>query len=221
MITPNAWWQNLQNYNQAVFPVQIILYLLTVITTGMFITRPGKTASKVIKTCFILAFAWIGIVFFAIKGQSLPAHQAQTFLFITLAVLFAIDLFTDTTPFTLQASGWRRTATLAGFGLVLLGYPILTILLGRPFPRWIVPGSFPCPTAALALVFMATAMPQKRRWLYLLTMFFLLLWALPFPIMIQIPQFGVYEDGIMLTSGVYALVMLVIHWKNTKPIPEQ
>jgi len=53
---------------------------------------------------------------------------------------------------------------------------------------------------------MTTATLQKRRWLYLVTLGLLLLWAIPFPILIQIPQFGAYEDGIMVVLGVYALV---------------
>lgn len=78
--------------------------------------------------------------------------------------------------------------------------------MGRPSSGWIILGAFPCPTTALALVFMATSIPLKRRWLYLVTMGLLLLWAIPFPILIQIPQFGAYEDGIMVVLGVYALV---------------
>jgi hypothetical protein len=34
--------------------------------------------------------------------------------------------------------------------------------------------------------------------------------------MIQIPQFGVYEDGIMLAMGLYALVMLIINWGRSR-----
>jgi hypothetical protein len=32
--------------------------------------------------------------------------------------------------------------------------------------------------------------------------------------MIQLPQFGVYEDGIMLAMGFYALGMLVVNWQT-------
>jgi len=216
MIAPNLWWQNLQNYNEAIFPAQIIFYVLALAVVVIFFTQPEKTANRIIKTFFVFTFGWIGIVFFALKGQALPAFQSQTFLFITLAVLFAIDLFTDTTQFRLPSDGWQRTTTIIGLCLVMFGYPLITALMGRPFTRWIIPGSFPCPTTALALVFMATALPAKRRWLYLVTMFFLLLWAIPFPIMIQIPQFGVYEDAIMLTTGFYALIMLVLNWKKSR-----
>jgi hypothetical protein len=103
----------------------------------------------------------------------------------------------------LQAEGKFIAADeqLTGFGL----------LAGRPSSDWII-----CPTTALALLFMALATPQKRRSLYLVTMGLLLLWAIPFPILIQIPQFGAYEDGIMVVLGVYALVGLLLRGRGAK-----
>lgn len=217
MIPANEWWNVLQNYNTTVFPAQIVFYLLALITLGVFLQQPAKIANRVIKAFFVLSFGWIGSVFFLLLGQDLPAHNAQAFLFLSLAALFALQLFDDNVQFELPQRGWRRSVTLIACGLVL-SYPLLSILLGRPASRWIIPGTFPCPSAALALVFMATTLPRKRRGLYLITLSLLLLWAIPFPIMIQIPQFGAYEDGIMLLMGIYNLVMLALNWqrKNNK-----
>jgi len=33
--------------------------------------------------------------------------------------------------------------------------------------------------------------------------------------MIQIPKFGVYEDGILVAMGIYSIIMLIINWKRT------
>jgi hypothetical protein len=63
---------------------------------------------------------------------------------------------------------------LTGFGLALT-YPLVGLLAGRPPSGWIIPGAFPCPTTALALVFMATVIPLKRRWLCLVSLDLLLL----------------------------------------------
>lgn len=215
MIPANEWWMVLQNYNETIFPTQILFYLLAIGAISASFWQTEKIANRLIKGFFVLAFGWIGIVFFLLLGQKLPAHNAQAFLFLSLSVLFAIDLFTETSHFQIPSNGWQRTATLVGFGLVLV-YPLVGLLLGRPAVRLIVPGTFPCPTTALALVLMATTFPAKRRWLFLATLCLLLIWAIPFPIMIQIPKFGVYEDGIMLAAGIYSLVMLVIRWTTGK-----
>ncbi len=212
MIAANEWWAVLQNYNLTVFPAQILFYVLAIGVLVMFLTRPGKTTDRVIKGLFVLTFGWIGIVFFLVLGQKLPAHNAQAFLFLSLSALFAADLFTDTSQFRLPQTGWRRTAVLVGFGLVMV-YPVIGMVQGHPASKWIVPGIFPCPTTALALVFATTTFPTKRRWLYLITLTLMEIWAIPFPIMIQIPQFGVYEDGIMLAAGLCALVMLIVNWR--------
>jgi len=44
----------------------------------------------------------------------------------------------------------------------------------------------------------------------------LLFWAIPFPILIQIPKFGVLEDGIMLLVGVSSFIIFVHNWKKIK-----
>jgi hypothetical protein len=82
--------------------------------------------------------------------------------------------------------------------------------------RWIVPGTFPCPTTALALLFISSAIPRKNRWLYAVLLGLLLIWAIPFPIMIQIPKFGVYEDSIMLTAGLYNIFLMLLRLKKRK-----
>jgi hypothetical protein len=78
-----------------------------------------------------------------------------------------------------------------------------------------MPGTLPCPTTALALVLLTTALPGVDKIIY----FILLFWAIPFPPFIQIPKYGVYEDGIMLGVGIYGLIMLVTNWR-TRNIPK-
>jgi len=212
MILTNEWWAVLQNYSLSIFPAQIIFYLLVVAVLVVFFTQKEKIANRVIKGSFVLFFGWIGIVFFLLLGQELPVHNAQVFLFLSLSVLFAVDFFTNTYQFNMPRAGWRKTLMMIGFGLVL-AYPLFGVLLERPASHLIIPGTFPCPTVGLALIFMATTFPAKNRLLFLITQGLLLLWAVPFPIMIQIPQFGVYEDSIMLLMGLYSLGMLIRNWK--------
>ena len=212
MLPTNEWWAVLQNYNLTIFPTQIVFYMLAVAMLVVFFTQQETIANRVIKGGFALAFGWIGVVFFLLLGQELPTYKPQAFLFLSLSVLFAMDSFTSTYRFSMPRAGWRKTLTLAGFGLVM-AYPLLAIILGRSASQWIIPGTFPCPTVGLVLIFMATTFPAKHRWLYLLTMGLLLLWAIPFPIMIQLPKYGVYEDGIMLLTGLYSFGMLIKNWK--------
>ncbi|MBN1888982.1 MAG: hypothetical protein JW850_13390 [Thermoflexales bacterium] len=212
MISAYAWWSVMHNYSLAIVPAQILFYLLAVATLVVFFRQPGESANRVIKGFFVLAFGWIGVVLFLLLGQELPAHNVQAVLFLSLAALFTLDLLTNTSQFSMPQAGWRRSATIIGFGLVMAAYPLVGIVQGRPASKWLIPGTFPCPTTALALIFMTTAWPSKHRWLYFVSLGLLLIWAIPFPLMIQIPKFGVYEDGIMVMTGLYSIVMLAINW---------
>jgi len=42
------------------------------------------------------------------------------------------------------------------------------------------------------------------------------MWAVRFPILIQIPKFGCYEDAIMLSIGIYGLIMLIVSLMRKK-----
>lgn len=95
-------------------------------------------------------------------------------------------------------------------GLAMIGYPLAGLLHGHPLSKWLIPGSFPCPTTALALVFIANASPVWLHPLHWVTFGLLLPWAIPFPPLIQIPKFGVFENGIMLASGLFALAARIV-----------
>jgi hypothetical protein len=115
--------------------------------------------------------------------------------------------------FHLPANSLQRGITL-GLLLIVQCYPVIGMVLGRPLQETIVPGTFPCPTTAMALVLLGTSVPRVDKVLYILLLF----WAIPFAPFIQIPRYGVYEDTIMFGVGIYAFVMLVRHWK-AKSLP--
>ena len=77
MIEVNEWWSVLESYNVTIFPLQIILFALSIIAAAWFLIRPGETADKIIKGYLGIAFAWIGIVFFLLCGKNLPAYPIQ------------------------------------------------------------------------------------------------------------------------------------------------
>ena len=216
MIPANEWWQIIQHYAASVFPAQIVFYGLALLMVFLLVKMPGETTNKIIKGYFALVFGWIAIVFFTLLGKELPMHNMQTFLFASITLFFLIDLFIGTTQYQFPRKKRQRQTWIAAMILVMVGYPLVGMLLGREATGWIIPGSFPCPSTALALLFMSTTLPQKRRWVYFVNLMLLLIWAIPFPLMIQIPIFGVYEDAIMFASGIYAMLILVLTWRRRR-----
>jgi hypothetical protein len=129
-------------------------------------------------------------------------------VFIVVAALFAVDLFRQKMHFSLPTAGWRKAATLV-LTLLVFCYPLFGLALGHGFTSLIVPGTFPCPTVALGLLLLTTALPQADKVIYIL----LLICAIPFTPFMQIARYGVYEDTILLATGIYGLVLLLRYWK--------
>jgi hypothetical protein len=212
MISADEWWSIIEAYGARIWPAQAVFYIAAILLTGWLLLKPSRVQNRLTKLYLSIAFAWNGIVFFMTLAKGITGDTYGNYffgsIFIIVSVLFALDLFRNKMQFSLPAAGWRRYVTLALMVLVLC-YPLFGIALGHRFASLIIPGTFPCPTTALALLVLTTALPRVNKVAYIL----LLLWAIPFPPVIQIPKYGVYEDTIMFVSGVYSLILLLKYWK--------
>ncbi len=213
MLPANEWWGILGAYGAAVWPAQAVFYLAGLVFTAFVFRSRKPIASVLMKLYLAFSFGWISLVFFLTIGKCLAGSTFFGALFMVIAILFAVDSFRQRMEFRLPQVAGQKSLTL-WLTLIVLCYPLLSIALGRPLEKLLVPGTLPCPTTALALVLLATSLPRVNRLLYILLLF----WAIPFAPLIQIPKYGVYEDTIMFTVGIYSLVMLVRNWK-ARPFP--
>jgi hypothetical protein len=216
MIPAEQWWSIIEAYGARIWPAQIIFYSVAILLIGWLSLKPSHIQNWLTKLFLSIAFAWNGIVFFLTLARDITGEGYGNYLFgslfIIVAVLFAVDLFRNKMRFSLPAAGWQKGAPLALLILVFC-YPFFGIALGHPLTSLIIPGAFPCPTTALGLLLLTTALPRVDKIAYILLLF----WAIPFPPFIQIPKYGVYEDAIMFVSGVYSLIMLIMNWKERPP----
>lgn len=206
------WWSIIEAYGARIWPAQIVFYIAALLLIGWLFYKPGHILDSLTKFYLSVAFAWNGIVFFLILARGITGKGYGNYLFGSLffvvSVLVAVDLFRKKMRFSLPGAGWRRYTTLALLVLVLC-YPLVGAALGHPLAGLITPGTFPCPTTALGLLVLTTALPRVDKIAYILLLF----WAIPFPPFIQIPKYGVYEDTIMFACGIYSLIVLVRYWK--------
>ena len=216
MVTRDEFWNIMEAYGTRIWPVQIVFYIVAILLIVWLLFKPGRVQNWLTTLYFSIAFAWNGIVFFLILAKDITGVRYGNYffgsIFIIVSVLFAVDLFRKKMHFSLPAAGWRKYATLA-LMLLVFCYPLFGIAFGHHFPNLIIPGTFPCPTTALGLLVLTTALPRVNKIAYILLLF----WAIPFPPLIQIPKYGVYEDAIMFVSGVYSLVLLLKYWKVRDP----
>jgi hypothetical protein len=212
MIARDEFWRALASYGAAIMPAQFIFYVAGVLVCLLLALRSGRRPTLIAKAFLAVVFAWNGIVFYLTLGSGMAGDSHGNYIFglifISVSVLFAIDLLQGRMQFTIPSSRWQRYATLV-LALLVFSYPAFGILRGHSVTGTIIPGTFPCPTTALALILLTTALPQVDKVIYLL----LLLCAIPFTPFFQIARYGVYEDTILLTTGIYALVLLIKNWR--------
>ena len=214
MLPANQWWGILETYGDAVWPAQPAFLSAGLVLVVFLLWSRRPISNLLMKVFLAVSFGWISLVFFLTIGKDLAGSSFFAALFMVIAILFAVDIVRQRMDFRLPDMAWQKSLTL-GLTLIVWCYPLFSIALGRPLGKTIVPGTFPCPTTALALVLLTTALPRVDRILYILLLF----WAIPFAPLIQIPKYGVYEDTIMFTVGIYSLVMLVSKWKGSS-IPQ-
>jgi hypothetical protein len=214
VISRDEFWHVIEVYSAGIRPAQIVFYLSAILIVGWLYIKPGRLQSLFTKLYLSIAFAWLGIVFEFTLAKGMSGGTYGNYfvgsIFIVISGLFLVDIFRQKMQFSPAAVEWQRNITL-GLLLLVFSYPLLGIAFGHRFSHLIMPGTYPCPTTALGLLLVSTAFPQVNKTIYIL----LLICAIPFT-PLYIARYGVYEDAILFTTGIYGLVLLLLHWKVKK-----
>jgi hypothetical protein len=212
MIPRQEFWSIIEAYGAGIRPVQVILYFVAILVVGWLFLRPGRIQSLFAKLYLSIAFAWNGIAFYLILAKDMAGDSYGNYffgcVFMIVSVLFAVDLFKQKMQFSPPTVGWRKYANLV-LMVSVFSYPLLGIVFGHSFASLIMPGAFPCPTTALGLLLLTTALPQVDKPMYTLLLFC----AIPFTPFVQIAKYGVYEDSILFATGIYSLALLLRYRK--------
>lgn len=197
-----TFWTQVGAYNEATSLVQLILVIAAVVLTYRVFARPGAKTDVLMKAFLAFAFAWNGVVFFLIFARNPISTFTGVPLFMVVAVLFAVDIFTKKTQFRLPGAKWKKGLTIF-WVLLAFSYPLIGWALGHVYPKTCTP-MMPCPLTVFALALVAAAAPKVDRKAYT----FLLPWAL-----VGLPKclgaLDCYEDCILFAAGVYGLIMLI------------
>ena len=135
----------LESYNLAIWPLQIIAYLL-VISTLYFSFKPTRYSPQIVLA--ILSFFWLfnGIVFCFLYWA--PTHIFGYIFGISCILQGLLFLYGIKTADI--AVGYRHNSyTLTGILFVLyaiLGYQLLGYFIGHTYPKFFAVGLVPCPT---------------------------------------------------------------------------
>jgi hypothetical protein len=141
--TPEQFLQVFAHYNEAMWPLQWIAWLLGV-AACIAVARPGPVRDRAVPAALALFWLWTGIayhaVFFAAINRAAWLFGA---LFVLQGLLFAACAWQGTLRF-----GRRGPAAWLGCGLALfalVAYPLLGLYAGHGYPRVPLFGITPCP----------------------------------------------------------------------------
>ena len=211
--TVDQFFDVFRRYNEAVWPLQLMLYLLALVAVGLATSRSarrtGGRGARLVSAILGLLWLWMGVAYHLLFFRGInPAATLFGTVFIVQAALF------------IWAGAWhaelafavRRDARgvlgglIIAYGLVV--YPILGVVLGHRYPAAPTFG-LPCPTTIFTLGMLLWTTPPVPRALLVVPV----LWAgIATSAALQL---GVHEDlGLPVAA---ALAMIVLLGRRHRP----
>jgi len=206
--TVNQFFDVFRQYNEAVWPAQIVLILLAIVAVGLCIWRRPHT-DRLISGILGLLWAWTGIAYHLIYFTAINKAAfgfGAVFLvgsgaFVWAGVVKGQLAFTST-----KTIGRILGGILVAYALLV--YPALSVMLGHSYPTMPTFG-LPCPTTIFTigmLCFLAAPFPR-----YILVA--PILWS---AVGSQAAfLFGVYADFGLLVAGIVAVYLLAESHRST------
>lgn len=193
-------------YNTSVFPMQIVLLVLSLFSIYLLIYPTNRT-SKIINAILSFYWLWMGIVYHLIYfSQINPAAYLFGGVFILQGLLFLyLGVFKNTLTYKYQ-SNWYGIAALALFVYALLIYPLLGYYFGHAYPSSPTFG-LPCPTTIFTF---GILLFTNRCPITIIIIPFI--WSILG--LSAVSNFGVIEDGGLIIAGLITSILLLLRRKT-------
>lgn len=194
-----------KKYNEVVFPMQVIFYLLSIAIVYLAF-KPNSKSDKIISGLLAFLWFWMGIVYHLIFFTTInKAAFLFGIVFILQGILFFIfGVIKSKISFMFRSDKFGITGIiLILFALII--YPVLGYTFGHIYPYSPTFG-LPCPTTIFS--FGILLLSDKKCPVAILIIPFL--WSIiGFTAAFN---FGIIEDTGLLVSGLITLIMVL--WRN-------
>jgi len=192
-----------REYNMAIWPSQVVAYLLGFAAVGLAFTKHFKSGKTILAILGIF-WIWMGglyhLVFFSAINSAAYLFGG---LFLLQGVLFLFMAYRERHPeFGFKGDAYGLTGSLFILYAVLI-YPIIGSLLGHGYPYAPMFGVAPCPTAIFTFGILLWA-KKRVPW-----------WLLAIPVLWSVIGFfaalnlGIREDIGLLVAGLVGAWMLL------------
>jgi Family of unknown function (DUF6064) len=202
--TVEQFFQVFAAYNTAIWPVQILAYILALVALVLSYSRSswaGRAASGILGVFWI----WIGVVYHIMYFRTVnPAAVGFGVFFVLQGLLFLLaGSIRGKLSFALTA----RPAPVVGAILIfyaMVGYPLLSSALGHSYPATPTFGLTPCPTTIFTFGLLLWTVPATPRYLLIIPF----IWAIVgTSAAVQLDVQADYGLAIAAVAGVLAAVL--------------
>lgn len=198
------------NYNQTVFPVQILLYILSLFAIYSSYKK-YKNSDKYISIILAFFWLWMGIVYHLIFFSTI---NKAAYLFGSIYIIQAILFFYSGVIKNKLIFGFQKYIyTIIGSILIAYGilvYPVLGIFLGHVYPASPTFG-LPCPTTIFTFGILLWSNSKLPAYILIIPAF----WAITG--FFAALNFGIYEDVGLLLSGAAGVYFTIKKNRNLNP----
>lgn len=200
--TSEQFFHIFEKYNVSVFPMQIVLVFMAVLTIWLTL-KPKRFSNEFVSGLLGFLWIWTGLVYHLIFFTQInPAAYVFASLFVLQGALFLYEgIAKKRLGFCFEMNSYGFIgAMIIIYALPI--YPLVGYLSGRIYPASPTFGA-PCPTTIFT--FGLLLWTNKNASLHLLII--PILWALIGSFAFSV--FGVREDMGMLVAGILALILLL------------
>lgn len=189
-----------EQYNQSVFPAQIIILILGLLSL-FFVFMPSLRLNKLPGIIIALMWLWAGTIYhflFFTKINSAAFGFGALFVIQGLIVL----IITAKKDFKFKYVNDLRGNTgllFVSFGLII--YPLISYFM-KGSTDLIISAGLPCPTVITTFGFFALANIKLRWWAYVIPV----IWS--FIGLSAALNFGIYQDFLMLIAAFMVIIVI-------------
>ena len=192
-------------YNDAIWPAQIVAYVIGIALLGLLF-RPGGTTDRLIAGGLALMWAWTGIAYHWLQFTMInrAAYVFAAIFIVQAAALFYCGVMRARLRFGLE----RGPAAVLGWIFIvyaLVLYPLIGQWTGHGYPGSPMFGVTPCPVTIFTFgLLLLTTAPMPRFVLVLPLLWSLIGGSAAFLL-------GIQQDWLLVVSGLIAVPVIMLH----------
>jgi hypothetical protein len=194
-------------YNQAIWPLQVVAYVLAITSVALAI-RPARASDRLIAAILAIYWLWIGSVFFLGYQRLLDPSPISTLATLGFLLQGVLWLWFGVVRRELTFKARLSPLGIVGGALIVyaaVGYPVFAYLDGHIFPAspGFGLGTVPCPTTIFTFGLLLWTNARVPKWLLVVPTLWAVMGGISAPL-----NYGIYEDVGLLVAGVLSTGLL-------------